>query len=318
VDRAQAEAMSVRTGYEQELELEDELLTELGVEYSVIATPTSPGDDRFRIRAQRRRPSTLLFPTNTICHLAIDVGGGNWGMGSGTLIAPQVVLTARHCLRDTNPPHRLYPRIVVTPGLDAQASPSLRRPAWPRSIEARSPRYRFHPTLDYGVIILPRPFQRPSRFMVLQVRSARRTATLLTIAGYPCDKPAGTMWGHSEPIRLVNITPTHLQYTIDTCPGHSGSPIWLLGGNDVRLLLGVHTNGPKSPAGAPRCDNDPLRVGPQCLPTGAPVTPVAGLNGGVRVTCALINQIRAWCRAFNVRPPSVDGSTYRRFCAARR
>ncbi len=30
-------------------------------------------------------------------------------------------------------------------------------------------------------------------------------------------------------------------YTIDTCPGHSGSPLWLLGNDEIRLLLGIRT-----------------------------------------------------------------------------
>src|SRR5260370_42157480 len=42
---------------------EDEL------QYSIIVSPTSPGDDRFRITARSRRPSTLMFPFNSICLL---------------------------------------------------------------------------------------------------------------------------------------------------------------------------------------------------------------------------------------------------------
>jgi V8-like Glu-specific endopeptidase len=162
-----------------------------------------------------------------------------------------------------------------------------------------------HPTLDFGVIILPKAFRRPMQFIRLQPRSDPETATLLTIAGYPCDKPPGTMWGHSEKIRLADVSATHLKYTIDTCPGHSGSPIWLLGDHAIRLLLGVHTNGPAG------CANDPATG--RCRPTGAAVTPVAGLNGGVRVTCEVIDHILAWCREFNVTPPTPD-PLYRQRC----
>lgn len=302
---------------ESELEYEDEATAEEEADYSVI----QPRDDRFPIPARRRRPSTLLFPFNTICFLERETEAGFRPGGTGTLIAPQVVLTAKHNLmrlaRVRRPcrvvrrvgPRR--PRIRVTPGADLSGGTErLRRPATPTSIVADSTRFRVDPNLDYGVIILPTPFRRPNRFMMLQPRSDVRTATLLTIAGYPCDKPRGTMWGHSEQIPLDGVTPTHLFYTIDTCPGHSGSPIWLLGNAGIRLLLGIHTNGPA------RCDNDPT-PGRQCRPTGAPVTPIRGRNCGVRITCAVIDNIVRWCREFSVRGPAIDRVQYRRKCTRR-
>lgn len=169
--------------------------TEEELQYSIINSPTSPGDDRFRITARSKRPSTLMFPFNTICMLE-----------------------------------------------------------------------RYH--LD----------KRPVSRM--------------------CDKPRGTMWGHSEKIRLADISPTHLRYVIVTCPGHSGSPIWLLGNNALRLLLGVHTNGPAG------CANDPASCG--CRATGAAVAPITGLNRGVGVTCEVIDYIVAWCREFRVGEPAID------------
>ncbi len=262
-------------------------------DYSVIG----PTDDRFQIAARHNRPSTLLFPFNTICFLEAQLESSFEPWCTGTLIAPQVVLTAKHCLEGVA-------RIRVNPGVDFSATTERnRRPASPTSITADSNRFRFHPTLDYGVIILPQRFRRPNQFMRLQARRAPGTATLLTIAGYPCDKPVGTMWGHSNRIPLTGVTATHLHYTIDTCPGHSGSPIWLLGNAGIRLLLGVHTSG------AGGCENDPIA---RCLPTGAPVSPVAGQNSGVRVTCNVIDTIRQWCREFRVQGPVVD--SYSRLC----
>jgi V8-like Glu-specific endopeptidase len=282
--------------------------TEEELQYSIIVSPTSPGDDRFRIPARTKRPSTLLFPFNTICLLERHTAGGNVSRVTGTLIAPQVVLTARHCLTTPTGGKR-FSRIDVVPGADLSAiTAKNQRPATPASISADHSRFRVDAALDYGVIILPRPFSKPNRFMMLQPRSDVRTATLLTIAGYPCDKPRGTMWGHSGKIPVTGVTATHLRYTIDTCPGHSGSPIWLLGNDEIRLLLGVHTAGPSG------CNNDPASG--QCRPTGAAVTPVAGQNSGVRVTCAVINNILRWCREFKVRAPAVDQVVYRRACTA--
>ena len=96
---------------------------------------------------------------------------------------------------------------------------------------------------------------------------------------------------------LTGVSPTELRYTIDTCPGHSGSPIWLLGNNAIRLVLGVHTAGPAG------CSNDP-KTG-ECKSDGSPVTPVSGLNSGVRVTRDVITQIQAWSREFRVTGPII-------------
>jgi protease YdgD len=283
--------------------------TEEELQYSIINSPTSPGDDRFRITARSKRPSTLMFPFNTICLLERNHIGGGVSRVTGTLIAPQVVLTAKHCLTRldvrTAAQGPRFTSIRVVPGADLSAARD-QRPANPASITAPAARFRVHPTLDFGVILLPAAFRRPVQFMRLQPRSDANTATLLTIAGYPCDKPAGTMWGHSEKIRLADISATHLRYTIDTCPGHSGSPIWLLGNDAIRLLLGIHTNGPAG------CVND--AASGSCRPTGSPVTPVAGLNGGVRVTCEVIDHLNAWCREFRVAAPTLDTSVYRQRC----
>lgn len=297
---------------------ESEFEFEQGAEYVI-----GPTDDRFNIPNRERRPSTRYFPFNTICFLEADLGDGRFvSWATGTLIAPRVVLTARHCLiqvqnRSTYPPcgdttttDPVVPRIRVTPGADLSATPSRRRPARPASIIASARNFLIDTNLDYGIIILPRAFTSPRQYMLLQSRSDINTATLLTIAGYPCDKPAGTLWGHSNRIPIAGVSATHLFYTIDTCPGHSGSPIWLLGDRGVRILLGVHTGGVND------CANDPLRT--SCQPTGSAVTPsAAGTNCGVRITCAMIDNIRTWCRTARVTLPQVDARAYQMNCGRR-
>ncbi|MGH9800788.1 MAG: trypsin-like serine protease, partial [Blastocatellia bacterium] len=105
------------------LDYEDELEAELGGEYVI-----GPTDDRFHIPAQRARQ----FPFSTICFLEADFGDGNFAPWcSGTLVAPQVVLTAKHCLINRPPFAPCSPvsavgiplaRIRVTPGADLSAT----------------------------------------------------------------------------------------------------------------------------------------------------------------------------------------------------
>jgi V8-like Glu-specific endopeptidase len=313
---------------EAELELERQLAAELEAE--LVGEPIGEAaeqffgrDDRFQFRAQARPPSTLLFPGNTICFIEVlDASGATIGTGTGTLVAPQVVLTAKHMLMRVSPPcsvsHQLGTRfagIRVTPGADLSAATAARqRPASPASQVAGSARFRVDPNLDYGIAILPRPFTRPSQFMMLQPRGDFNTATLLTLAGYPCDKPRGTLWGHSDRVQLTNVTATHLFYRMDTCPGHSGSPVWLLGNNGIRLLLGVHTAGPHRCITAPAGTCVPSPPGPPVvgIPSTSPLFSV--LNCGVRLTCGVINNIVQWCRAARVRGPVLDNVQFRRHC----
>src|SRR3546814_5457475 len=80
----------------------------------------------------------------------------------------------------------------------------------------------------WGVIVLARPVTAIRRFAPMRPLSAAAIERLMatsrvTVAGYPSDRPPGTMWPHSE--RLVRASPSRLYHTVDTCPGHSGSPI---------------------------------------------------------------------------------------------
>jgi V8-like Glu-specific endopeptidase len=239
-------------------------------------------DNRAQVLAQCHNPSTTLFPFNTICHM--DQGTVN---ATGTLIAPRVVLTAGHVVKGLT-------SVVVTPGANFPApfEPD-RRPALPRSQTAASTTFRFHPTLDLALVLLPARFTRPCQFMMLQPRGKVNTATLLTIAGYPRVAPTpgaaplpGSMWRHSDRLQVTGVTDTHLTYQIDTTVGQSGSPLWLLGDHCIRLLLGVHISG------------------------------TSASNRGVRITCAVIDWIEATCRAASITPLPIVDAVQRRRCPA--
>lgn len=191
---------------------------------------------------------TRRFPFNTICHLGRDFGDGRWRSCSGVLIGPRRILTAAHCLYSLKL-GRAPVRVRVAPGrADRDAFPYgtlLATAAFVphRFVDAQSQSERR--SNDYGVLLLARPFRGLTRFLPLRALPdsvLRRTKEggLLTVAGYPADRPLGTQWRHSE--RLRRFTPKRLLYTVDTCPGHSGSPVWIRLG-EQRTLIGVHTSG---------------------------------------------------------------------------
>ena len=230
---------------------------------------------------------TTRFPFNTVCHVERDFGDGIWRGCSGVLIGPRKVLTAAHCV--FSPTFGRAPqRIRITPGrADRETVPygrMIAREAYAarRFVEAPNNRHPDRRDFDYGLVVLPRPFARLDRFMPVAVASEELfrsigAGPMITIAGYPGDRPVGTMWRHSE--RLKKVTPRRLLYTVDTCPGHSGSPIWTRGKQDGKvLIIGVHTSGILDEQGRPYgCGK------------GVVLAPTGLSNSGVRI----IPEIRA-------------------------
>ncbi len=213
-------------------------------------------DDRIRVT-----PTTGL-PARTIAMLDIDFGGQHY-MCTGTFIGPDVLITAAHCLYDTEA-KVWYDTLKVIPGRDGATMPfgsqyaddAYVRTAWTTDGNIKD---------DYGFIIMPSTqlgntvgWQRLSQLSEYSLRSVNLTPV---IAGYPGDKVYGQQWSaHQSSLLLYDAN--LLAYTIDTYGGQSGSSVRR--GSD-NAVFGVHSSGG------------------------------ANYNIGVRVTPTMINTAQSVC-----------------------
>lgn len=288
---------------EFEGEFESELEAELEGDFEIIGR-----DTRVRVR------NTMAAPFRYICHL--EYNGTN--MGTGTLIGPTTVLTAGHCLWDeTQSPQRQYdPRLMrVIPGRNGGARPfgtaqavGFRfSPGFRGSADYASPK-------DYGVIYLREPVgERVGYWTIAHTSSPRdplgtsisgaplpmRVSALpVNLSGYPddkCRRRNNKLLG-CEQWRAYNHAVREqggiLHYLNDTFGGHSGSPVWIkrvasLGG---RVMVAIHISG----------DDASIK---------------GKANRGVRITPAILSNIRGWLRAAPRphvrRPPTLPTRPFR-------
>ena len=240
-------------------------------DYAVIG----PTDGRTAVLDTRR------FPYSAVCHIERDFGDGRMTGCSAFLVGPRLLLTAAHCiaspLRARLGLSSQAVRIRVSPGR-AGGSVQPFGAQWAR-------RWRVHPDYlrrpapetDIGVIEMSRSFTpSPGHFALLSATDTKletiRQSRLVHISGYPGDKPRGTQWEHAE--RLDRVAARRLYYSVDTCPGHSGAPVWIYrtpGGPPT--VIAVHTAGPR-----------PHGEGPWGCRAGVPLAPAGLFNSGVRLT----------------------------------
>jgi glutamyl endopeptidase len=187
---------------------------------------------------------TLQYPWRVTTSLLITAADNSQWVGTAWFISPRTLVTAGHCvyIKGSGLPSRdgWVKKIQVMPGRNGAELPFGGMSAtefW----TVRGWGEQGLEIYDYGAIILPSPFEQDLGHMAFGVfDDATLGNAIANIAGYPADKPTGTLWYDFRKIASVN--PDKVYYEADTGGGQSGACVDIIQGGQ-RIGIAVHAYG---------------------------------------------------------------------------
>ena len=197
-----------------------------------------PTDERVRIQ------NTQQYPWRVIASLLITAADNSQWIGTGWFISPRTLVTAGHCvyIKGSGISGRdgWVKKIQVVPGRNASEAPFggiSSTEFW----TVKGWGERGLENYDYGAIVLPSAFSQELGFLGFGVFSdAKLLASTANVAGYPGDKPSGTIWYDKRQVGSVN--PDKVFYAADTAGGQSGAPVYIFH-EGQRVAVAIHAYG---------------------------------------------------------------------------
>ncbi len=195
-------------------------------------------DERVRIQ------NTQQYPWHAIASLLITAADNSQWIGTGWFISPRTLVTAGHCVYIKGSPvagrNGWVKKIQVVPGRNSGEAPFGGLSAtefW----TVKGWGEKGLEVFDYGAIILPSAFPQELGFFGFGVFDDETlVASTANVAGYPGDKPSGTLWYDKRQVGSVN--PDKVFYAADTAGGQSGAPVYVLR-EGQRVAVAVHAYG---------------------------------------------------------------------------
>jgi glutamyl endopeptidase len=195
-------------------------------------------DERVRIT------STKQYPWRVTASLLITAADNTQYIGTGWFISPRTLVTAGHCvfIKHSGVAARdgWVKKIQVVPGRNGSEAPFGGLTAtefW----TVKGWGEQGLEIYDYGAIILPSAFaQELGHFAFGVFEDERLLASTANIAGYPGDKPRGTLWYDNRGIGSVN--PDKVFYAADTAGGQSGAAVYIFH-EGQRTGVAIHAYG---------------------------------------------------------------------------
>ncbi len=195
-----------------------------------------PGQD-----GRSRITTTTEYPYRCFVHLDLFFPHGSGG-GTGTMIGQHHLLTAAHCVYDSDT-KRWADNVVAYCGLNDDIKPF--KPV--KAIHMYVPSTYIEKgdkNFDFALVVLEEPIGLKTGWLGYLYTNSDTLLkdSKITVTGYPADKGLKQMWTMTHTAKKVEAD--RVSYDLDTYGGQSGSAIYIpykISENTVPIIVGCHT-----------------------------------------------------------------------------
>lgn len=196
-------------------------------------------DTRYAVENTHMSPYSFVGMLTVAWDENLDGKSDKYGMCSGFLFGPDVLMTSAHCVYD------FEQRAVATQIHFDPAKNSYYVP--PTTIFRRSDAIAVSIPLsyvlyedvnhDFAIVVLDRTVGLDMGYFGFSLANQLEKGDKIVVSGYPTGKPYGEMWTNIGEVK--HITDSIIWHDCDTFRGQSGGPIY----NQNLIVYGVHTRG---------------------------------------------------------------------------
>lgn len=197
--------------------------------YSIIGA-----DDRWKVT------NTNQYPYSTIARITVEYQDGSEACGTGTMINRRLLATAGHVLINSNgsSPKSIKMQFGQNGSYVYYETDSFSSYIYRTGYESDRPIEG-----DYGFIVFnDNSVSSITGFMGIATEPSK--SEKLYTAGYPGD--LGYYYMYAASGNIVSMNDDLIYHDMDTQPGQSGSPVYIMGTDGYPYLVAMHSSGAKT------------------------------------------------------------------------